>query len=308
MKPVTKDHILFPEYRGRLLEQITYNPSNDSLLWVDIIAGEVHRVIANDWSTHEFLKWKGKDSAGCVLLTQDDDEVIVCGKYGLAKGNFKKGSLEYFKKFDFDNGERLRSNDGYVDPWGNIWLGIMNDFQYDVKPEGKLIRIKPDLSWEVMVDESNISNGTTFSTDHKRFYWTDSLNHKVWIFDYVNDNITNKRQFVDTRALTNTNGEPDGLTITDKNEIYQAFWGQSKVLKYSSDGKLLDEFVLPAERISSVTIGGKDNNILFVTTAHKLLDDENVVITTDKLGDLGGYIYAFTIKDHGVPKNKWVAQ
>lgn len=307
MKDLTSDNILFPDYRGRLLEQITYNPSNDSVLWVDIIAGEVHRVIAMDWATHEVLKWEGKDSAGCVLLTNNDDEVIVCGKYGLAKGNFADKTLEYFKKFDFENGDRLRSNDGYVDPWGNIWLGIMNDFHCDIKPEGKLIRIKPDLTIETMVDGTQISNGTTFSNNGKNFYWTDSLNRIVWKFDYENDKLTNQREFVDTKYLTKTTGEPDGMAITAEGDFFHAFWGQSKVLKYSAEGKLLDQYDLPAEKISSVCIGGKENNILFITTAHEFLADENAVIDTLKVGDLGGYLYAITINDKGVPKNKWGA-
>lgn len=304
MTTLTKSNILFSDYRGRLLEQVTYNPSNDSLLWVDIIVGEVHRVIGLNWSTHQVLKWEGDDSTGCVLLTKDDDEVIVGSKHGLARGNFKNNTLEYFHKFNFENGETLRSNDGYVDPWNNIWIGIMNDFKYDIEPVGKLIRIKPDLTIETMVDLTKISNGTTFSNGHKKFYWTDSLNHIVWEFDYENDKLTHQCTLINTKNVTKTDGEPDGLTLTQEGNIIQAFWGQSKVLKYSPSGEIIEEWILPAQQISSVTIGGKDNNTLFITTAHEHLEDFSKEIKADKVGDLGGYLYAIKINDHGVPKNK----
>ena len=308
---LTSRDILFPQYRGRLVEGITYNPSNDTVMWVDIIAAEVHRVHHLDWTTHEILKFSSApaESIGSIALTNNDNIIIVCCKHGLAKGDFTKKSIEYFYRFQFDSAY-LRSNDGYIDPWGNLWLGIMNDFPYPVKNQGKLIRVGcHDLEVTTMVDNTIISNGTAFSSDSKSIFWTDSANHLIWKFDYDlhSNELTNKRVFADIAKLTNSNGEPDGMTITKDNEIYSAVWGQSKIVHLSDQGEIVEEFQLPAEQCSCVTIGGKDGNTLFITTAHKQLDDREAVIDpSDLQGDLGGFIYSITLDRSLNGRNKFI--
>lgn len=67
------------------------------------------------------------------------ERILVGAKYGLAVLDRRAGTYEYVARFGADkDNERLRSNDGAVDPHGRFWLGTMSDFGYDLQPEGEL--------------------------------------------------------------------------------------------------------------------------------------------------------------------------
>ncbi|KAK6464158.1 Gluconolactonase putatively [Scheffersomyces coipomensis] len=328
MVPIVKldqSNIFLPEYRGRLTEGITYNPKNNTLLWVDIIAGEVHRVVLNDepFKTHEFLKWESpEESIGAITLTSDNDIILICGKYGVAKGNFKtRDPIEYFLKYPLqskDEALRLRSNDGIIDPWGNLWIGLMNDFNITtkegVKPEGYLYKINyEDLSIETMIDKTLISNGLAFSEDGKTFYWTDSLTFTIWKFDYdyKTNTLSNKSSHVAIKSdifPEFESPEPDGLTMTKNEEIYSAVFSTNSVIHVNKQGELLDKIEIPAQKLTCVISGGKDNDELFITTGHKdLLDKDAIIDAKDVSGDLGGFLFKVKLDKsiNGQTKNIW---
>lgn len=320
------NNILFPDYRGRLTEGITYNPSNNTLIWVDIIQGEVHRTSLMEGrfnESHEILKFEDpKESIGAIGLTSDDNMILICGKQGIAKGSFKTGEISYFLKYKHDEtqSKRLRSNDGIIDPWGHLWIGVMTDFDISaqegkVSPEGKLYRINcHDLTIETMVDDCFIPNGLAFSSNHKHFYWTDSLTHIIWKYDYdcIPNKLTNKRKHIDVREVERlkqfSSPEPDGLVMTKSSEIFSAIFSTSRVVHFDEHGKYAEEYQIPAERITSVTIGGKSNDDLFVTTGHsKLADPSAIIDPNDKSGDLGGFLFRYKLsKPYDVHvKNIW---
>lgn len=311
---VESDNILFPEYRGRLTEGVTYNPSNNTLIWVDIIQGEVHRASLSEGSfgqTHEVLKFDDpNESIGAIGLTSNDNILIICGKQGIAKGSFKTGEISYFLKYNHDETQmkRLRSNDGIIDPWGHLWIGVMTDFpvteqEGKVSPEGKLYRINcHDLTIETMVDNCYIPNGLAFTSDRKHFYWTDSLTHSIWVYDYdyISNKLSNKRKFVDVRDLdalkSFSSPEPDGLVMTKNDEVFSAIFSTRRVLHFDAQGEYVEEYELPADRVTSVTVGGKYNNELFITTGHPNLTDSSAVIDpNDKSGDLGGFLFKYEL-------------
>ncbi|EDK46004.1 rRNA-processing protein cgr1 [Lodderomyces elongisporus] len=312
---------IFPEdYRGRLTEGITYDYRNNTLLWVDIILGEVHRISLDDLNKHEVLKWNEQgESIGFVALTKDLDTVLVCGKSGLAYGKFKANTLEYFFKYPLTEVEqkRLRSNDGIIDPWGNLWIGLMNDFHVtakegEVKPEGKLLRITPDLKVDVMIENTKISNGLAFCSKGTKLYWTDSLNYTIWKFDYDHETntLSNKVPFLETKKVYTDveSPEPDGMVRTTNGEVYTAVFSTSTVLHVDKEGQVIEKIHVPAERCTCVTIGGQDGDHLFINTANLKLDDFDAKIDpTDFFGDLGGFLFKYK-SDHnlkGIKKNFW---
>ncbi|GEQ71465.1 hypothetical protein JCM33374_g5149 [Metschnikowia sp. JCM 33374] len=267
--------ILLPTYRGRLLEGITYNAANNSLLWVDIISAEVHRVSLEDDSklaeTHETLKFaQPGESVGAVLLTKDPDTVLVCAKYGVARANFATQEFSYLLKYPLspESASKLRSNDGIIDPWGNLWIGLMNDFptvkaQGKVEPDGLLYRISAtDLSVKVMVEDALIPNGLAFSKD----------------------------------------------ASTADGHIFQAVFGQSAVLKYDLNGQPEQKFIIPAERVTCTGLGGKNDDEMFITTGHQQLDDFSAEIDAfDHTGDLGGFLFRVKLdkKINSMPTGVW---
>ncbi|KAK6203461.1 Gluconolactonase putatively [Scheffersomyces amazonensis] len=319
-----KSNIFLPEYRGRLTEGITYDGRTNKLLWVDIIVGEVHRVdLDSPSSSHEVLKWGSEEeSIGAIALTSNPDIVLVCGKYGVAKGDFQHKSIEYFLKYPVTESEskRLRSNDGIIDPWGNLWIGLMNDFPITkaegVKPEGYLYRINyKDLTVDTMLDKTLIANGLAFSEDGKTLYWTDSLTFTIWKFDYdyKTNSLTNKRSHVNIKNVFPEfeSPEPDGLTMTKNEEIFSAVFSTNSVIHVNNQGELLEKFEIPAEKITCVISGGKNNDELYVTTGHiELLDSTATISAEDLQGDLGGFLFKIKLPKsiNGQAKNIWGGQ
>lgn len=314
--------IFVPSYRGKLTEGITYDARNNTLLWIDIIVGEIHRVSLDDTSKHEILKWQAKiESVGAIALTKEIDAIVICGKYGLAKGDFTNGNIEYFFKYPHDAKQqlRLRSNDGMVDPWGHLWIGVMNDFPVatveGIKPEGKLYRINTDdFTIETMIDNTLIANGLAFSEDGKEFFWTDSLTFTIWKFDYdyKTNTLSNKRPFIETKKIYPEfeSPEPDGLVMTKDGDIYSTIFSTSTVLHVNAQGEVVEKIQLPAKRITCATIGGPNGDELFVTTGHlDLTEDDCVPDPNDKDGDLGGFLFRLKLDRNlnGQPKNIWKA-
>lgn len=110
-----------------------YEETTNILRFVDIINKRVHTVSLSE----------GPDSVKTIQLdvpvtvTADveghdpQDKILLGVKYGIALLDRKTGTYEYLTKFAAADGqvnERLRSNDGAVDPHGRFWLGTMTDF------------------------------------------------------------------------------------------------------------------------------------------------------------------------------------
>lgn len=110
-----------------------YEEATNSIRFVDIINARVHTVSLT----------AGPDSVQTIQLdvpvtvTADveghdpQDKILIGVKYGIALLNRKTGEYEYVARFaaaDGADNDRLRSNDGAVDPHGRFWLGSMTDF------------------------------------------------------------------------------------------------------------------------------------------------------------------------------------
>lgn len=353
---VTKDNIFPKGYRGRLTEGVTYDERNNTLLWVDIIQAEVHRVFldnietdpnsnsSNSSSCHEILKWDSSDeSIGAICLTNNPNKLIICSKYGIAYGDFSNFTIEYFFKYPHTNNIkeklRLRSNDGIIDPWGNLWIGIMNDFSIGenegIQPEGKLYRISIDhnnnnnnnnnnhdhdqLICDVMIENSLILNGLCFNNKGDEFYWTDSLTFKIWKFNYdkLTNKLINKSIFIDLKQFYPNieQPEPDGLIMTNNGEIYTCVFNSGTILHVDNQGKEIERINIPANRPTCITFGnGEKNNEMFITTGHLQLNDKNVIIDNNindnddnNDDDLGGFLFKlkFDKNLNGQKKNIW---
>ncbi|XP_068633913.1 regucalcin-like [Battus philenor] len=169
-----------------------------------------------------------------------------------------------------------RFNDGKADPKGRLFAGTMG---YEKTPgdfepkKGSLYRV--DRRGLVRVcDKVGISNGLAWDLKEKAFYYTDSLEFKIRRYDYDVDTgeISNPKYIFDLKK-NDVSGFPDGMTIdTDGNLWLAIFEGYCVVKVDPRSGTVMQKIPIPAKQVTSVTFGGPDFDILFVTTASMEID------------------------------------
>lgn len=115
-----------------------------------------------------------------------------------------------------------------------------------------------------------IPNGVGWSRDQQTMYFTHSTERSIIAFDYEAETgeITNERVFWKYEGP----GEPDGFKMDAEGYLWQAIYGDSKVLRISPEGKVVGEITYPTRAITCPVFIGTE---LWVTTAAE--EDEKEV-------------------------------
>lgn len=245
--------------RADLAEGPWWDRRRAELLWVDIIAGEIHR----------FDPASGRDA--CIQVGQPVGMVarrrsggLVCAvRDGIGFLGVDGDGFELIAPVEADiPGNRM--NDGACDPAGRLWAGTMAT---DLSPgRGSLYRIGPALEVNPALTDVSISNGLDWSPDGRTFYFTDSATRRLDAFDFdvETGRISNRRPLV---QLPDKVATPDGLTVDAAGTIWVAMWDGGCVRRFNPKGDLLETIPVPVTRPTSVAFGGVDLDQLFITTA-----------------------------------------
>ena len=276
--------------RGILSEGPRWDAERQELLWVDVLAGLLHRSrigagdLLDEVVTHRFSCHLG---AAAPALT---------GGYVLAAGaGFlhldEHGAVHQLAQPEAGRAD-VRMNDGACDPQGRFWAGTM---AYDESPEaGVLYRLELDGTCTAVVSGLTISNGIGWSPEGTTMYLADSGTSRIdaFEFDPIDGALGDRRTIV---HVAEHGMVPDGLAVDDQGCIWVALWDGAAVRRYSPDGSLLASLPLPVDRPTSCTFGGPDRSTLFVTTASEGLSpaalneqpDAGRVFRIDHLGVTG---------------------
>jgi sugar lactone lactonase YvrE len=240
----------------------TWDGATGTLLWVDILASEVHR----------FDPTSGRDT---VLVRTSQH--VGAAKPRAAGGvvvNLRDGVGRYAADGAFDwlaplGEDGVRGNDAAVDADGRLWAGTM---RYDERPAGgRLYRVDPGGEVVTVLPEVSISNGIGWSPDGRLMYYVDTPNRRVDVFDVDSDTglVARRRQFVD---LARAPGFPDGLTVDADGCLWVAMWDGGAVHRYTPAG-ILDRVVgVPTTRTTACAFGGPGLGDLYITSATAGLD------------------------------------
>jgi sugar lactone lactonase YvrE len=117
-----------------------------------------------------------------------------------------------------------------------------------------------------MLDELTLPNGMDWSPDDRYFYLIDSLDYKLWKFNFELESglISNKTVFYE---FDPSDGIPDGLSVSSKGYILVAIYGGSSIQIISPEGELDRTLKLPLENPTSCTFVGENLENLLVTSA-----------------------------------------
>jgi sugar lactone lactonase YvrE len=271
--------------RARLGEGPTWDPAGGTLLWVDILASEVHRLDPGGGDAvvvrtpQHVGAVKPRTGGGLVVNLRDG-----VGRYAA------DGAFDWLATWAEDG---CRGNDAAVDAAGRLWAGTM---RYDEAPGGgRLYRVDPLGEVVTVLADVTVSNGTGWSPDGRLMYHVDTPTRRIDVFDVDPDTglVARRRPFVDLARAT---GFPDGLTVDADGAVWVALWDGGAVHRYTPAGVLDRVIGVPAARTTACAFGGSGLGDLYVTTATAGLDPERLAAEP-----LAGSVFVLPGAGSGLP-------
>lgn len=252
---------LLVEYPADVGEGPIWDDRDGCLWWVDIPNKTVHRTDPTSGRTDVI---NVNEQVGALALRKSGG-LVAAYHDGIGIVDDTTGKIEML--VPVEAGDRsTRMNDGKVDPDGRFWAGTTG---LDHRPDaGTLYRLDPNLTVTPMLSNLTISNGLDWSPDGQTMYFIDSPTRCVesFVFDRAEGTISSRRTVV---AVREGAGWPDGMTVDADGYLWVALWGGWAVERYAPDGRLNLRVELPVEQPASCAFGGKELEILYITTARK---------------------------------------
>jgi sugar lactone lactonase YvrE len=242
----------------------------EQALWrVDIPACLLHRWRPADGKT---TTYRLPSEIGFAVPGRDG-RIAVGLRQGLAVFDPADGSVEVLAHPAPERAE-LRFNDGKTDRAGRLWGGTTTDEER--APTAALHRLTDGGALHTEVEGIVISNGLGWSPDGETMYYTDSVPRTIWAYDFDPDTaaMSNRRVFA-----TDDDCYPDGLTVDALGGVWSAKWDGGRVVRYEPDGTVSEVVEAPVARPTSCMFGGPGLDVLYVTSARKGLDDDELEAT-----------------------------
>jgi L-arabinonolactonase len=251
---------LLIDAHAELGEGPIWDVAEQRLYWIDSLGSKVHSCDARGGSART---WSVPEHIGSMALREKGGAVVSLrdGMYAL---DFSKASC--IKIADPDPGKpRIRMNDGKVDRQGRFVVGYMDYEERD--PICAVFRIDPGGAVEKLDDGIVCSNGPCWSPDGRIFYFTDTYTREIWAYDYdrATGTVSHRRTFC-SFADFGLKGFPDGATVDAEGFVWSVSVYEGKLVRFAPNGKLDRTVGLPVESTTSLTFGGPNLDLAYVTS------------------------------------------
>jgi sugar lactone lactonase YvrE len=261
---------------AQLGEGAMWDYRTNLLYWIDIEGKSLHRY--NPETKQDKVMTLHK-RPGTVVLTKDVNSCVVALEDTICEVSMEKNTITAISGPSF-NGAPVRFNDGKCDPLGNFWIGTVDCKDY-ANPIAKLYRMEADKTFTVEKEGVTISNGIAWSPDGKKMYYIDSPTRTVVAYDIdpKTGNKSNPKVVINTPENL---GTPDGSAIDAEGMLWIAQWGGACVTRWNPNtGEMIGKVAVPAKNVTSVAFGGKNLDILYITTAKIAMSPEDEKIYTE---------------------------
>lgn len=271
--------------KNALGEGPVWDDKKQLLFWVDIEGCKLH---VHNPSNEENKQYAFNEMLGAAVPTTSG-KLVLALESGLASFTMETETITPLHILE-NKDPQMRFNDGKVAPNGAFFIGTMH--KKFVPNNGNLYQVNEKLESNILIKETTISNGMSWTSDAKTFYFIDSPTFEVRSYDYVAGSIFNGKTAF---KIPENYGSPDGMCIDKENMLWIAHWGGNCIRRWNPiTGKVLEEVFIPAPHITSCCFGGKDLNTLYITSARSGLSKEQL-----KEFPLSGGLFSFTPKISG---------
>jgi sugar lactone lactonase YvrE len=257
-----------------------WDPRSKRLLFVDIKAKRIH---VYDPDSRAVESFDAPTMVSAIGLRRAGDYVCAhAGGFAELRLEERRARLTAIADPESDRpGNRF--NDGKVDPMGGFWAGTMDDAEKS-REAGSWWRLGPDRRVARLDGGFHVTNGPAFDTARGRVYFTDSARRIVYAADIADGAFRGKRVFTRFEAAA---GYPDGMETDRLGNLWIAFWDGGVVRRFSPDGDLTEEILVPALRPTSIAFAG---DRAYVTSARVGLAPPQLAA-----GPLSGALFEFAL-------------
>ena len=279
--------------QNTLGEGPAWSVDEQKLYWVDIEQSELRRY---DPATKDTKVWQTPERVGSFAFRQQGG-LLVAFESGMDFWDPASGQSQRIQKFEPELAT-TRTNDGRCDRQGRFIVGGMNETD-NGDPISNVYRIDPDLSIHQIISNVTCANSTCFSPDGTVMYFADTPTGQIWAYDYDAESgaVKNRRVFAD---FSDQPGMPDGSIVDAEGFLWNAQWNGYRVVRYRPDGTIDRIVDMPVMNPTCVAFGGKDLDILYVTTARYLMTPEQI-----EAEPLSGGLFAVKVDVQGLNEPKF---
>ncbi|MBP1852978.1 SMP-30/gluconolactonase/LRE family protein [Rhizobium halophytocola] len=255
------------DIRAELGESPVWSTAEQTLYFVDIKGQSIH-AFRPGTGVHQRIVVP--EDIGCIGLRHGGGFIA-----GLRSGIWLIGAEGTLERKLADNPEdttNSRFNDGKVAPGNRFMLGTIDEQR---RGQTASIYRYHDGRLEAVASGLTTSNGLAFSPDGRTLYHSDTPRRTVWRRDYQPDTgaLGDPSVFIQTRE---EDGRPDGAAVDAEGCYWVALYVGGRVRRYSPDGRLLEEHLLPVRCPTMVAFGGADLRTLYVTSARAGRSDDEL--------------------------------
>ncbi len=269
----------------QLGESPIWDPRDSVLYFVDSLGGAVLRYDPQSATTRrwnvdcEYLGSMALREGGGAILFMDD---------GFHSFDFKTGKTSVIAEPEAGRDE-VCFNDCKVDRQGRIVAVSMHTGTSE--PVGSIYRIDRDLSYSRLDGGVICPNGPCWSPDGDTLYLSDSNGDAIFAYDYdtISGTASNRRIF---QSTADSGGYPDGGTVDAEGYVWSAHFDGGNIRRIAPDGSIDRVIELPVQWVASLTFGGDNHDLIYLTTIGGEYDGDS-----DDSPGAGGL---FVIRDLGI--------